>query len=80
MARYRKGVRFLELGKENGKSIVFGLAGVKEADLAVLGEEQNIVGVSTSDFTFEARGGKGKTLKQFKKGGLKVKAVFRHLT
>ena len=42
--------------------------------------EQNIVGVSTSDFTFEARGGKGKTLKQFKKGGLKVKAVFRHLT
>lgn len=66
LSRYRKGVKFMDVGKDNGE-ILYANYVTMPYDLAVE-DADGVKKVNTENIPIEARGGKGKGLKPFKKG------------
>ena len=66
LARYRKGVKLMDLGKDNGEQILFANYVTVPYDLAV-SDKEGTVAVNTEDIPIENRGGKGKALRVFRK-------------
>ena len=67
MARYRKGVKIVDLAGTNGQNVLFAGYFEKPGMIACYDQEQ-IVTMQTSDLPSEARSGKGKPPKEHKKG------------
>ena len=76
LSRYRKGVRLMDVGKENGEILFAGYV-TMPYDLAVEDADGTIHKVNTENVPIEPRGGKGKNLKPFRKGAA-LKKILRH--
>jgi len=78
MARYRKGVKLIDLGKDNGMNLVQAVPLISPCQLGLITAENEIIGIKPDSIPLEARAGKGKPHKEYKKG-LKVSSAYKHL-
>ena len=79
IARYRKGVKLMDLSGDNGKSLVFATAYQKDASVLFIAENGEAYGMQATDISLEQRGGKGKPIKELRKG-IATKKAYRHIT
>lgn len=73
MARYRKGVKIIDLKGNNGKELVFS-SYVTEPYIVALDTNEGMIGVDSEDISIEARTHAGKALKK----GIEVKTAYKY--
>ncbi len=81
IARYRKGVKLIDLGKDNGLRLSFATAleKDKETEICLVTAGDDLFVVNAKEVALEQRTGKGKTVKEYRKG-VEVRTGFRQLT
>lgn len=73
MARYRKGVKIIDLKGNNGKELVFS-SYVTEPYIVALDTNEGMMGVDSEDISIEARTHAGKAIKK----GIEVKTAYKY--
>ena len=62
MARYRKGVKIIDFGKENGNEIVFASLVSDKKDIVLKNSENEPISISTANLEIQPRVSKGKSI------------------
>lgn len=79
-ARYRKGVKIIDLKGDNGSKVIFCNYVTLPYQIAMIGKDNAIYVVGSDEIPIDNRMSKGKLLKRLGKTPIDIRAVYRHYT